>query len=201
LNTKNKRHHEPGTFINHPPQVKQLMKTSNSFLAAALATALMAFSGASANASTYSFTQGGYTDGATFSGTFKGSDFDHNGVLTQNEIWDFNGTIHGGYWNSLPIANRSNGSVSFQYNLDNNILGDEAGETVHVYYRGWQIEFYSGNGTNRGFIRGFGSEPAPTTAEWIHVTEVSPVPEPESWALLLAGVGLLGCMAKRRQVK
>ena len=29
--------------------------------------------------------------------------------------------------------------------------------------------------------------------------EVTPVPEPETWAMLLAGIGLMGAVARRRR--
>jgi hypothetical protein len=34
-----------------------------------------------------------------------------------------------------------------------------------------------------------------------HITSVTPIPEPETYAMLLAGLGLMGFVARRRQRK
>ena len=172
------------------------MKNSKNILSGLFAAALLTLASTSVQAATYSFTQGGYSDGATFTGTFQGIDYDHNGVLVTNEIWAFAGIINGGYWNGLTIENRNNGSVNFQYNLDSSILGDNPGEGISVYYRGWDIDFYAGNG---GRVTGFPSEPSPYTSQFVQVTQTSPVPEPETWGMMLAGLGLLAFLGKRKK--
>jgi hypothetical protein len=38
-------------------------------------------------------------------------------------------------------------------------------------------------------------------SEWQFVRNVTPVPEPETYAMLLAGLGLIGAAVKRRKAK
>jgi hypothetical protein len=55
------------------------------------------------------------------------------------------------------------------------------------------------NGTDQSVYWGEGSMLANGTSEWQFVRNTAPVPEPETWAMLLAGLGLTGALARRKQ--
>ncbi|MFG6448294.1 trypsin-like serine protease [Roseateles sp. BYS180W] len=54
-----------------------------------------------------------------------------------------------------------------------------------------------GNNTSFGDVSG--STAVYAQAEWINSVINAPVPEPTTWALMLAGVGLMGCVSRRRR--
>jgi hypothetical protein len=60
-----------------------------------------------------------------------------------------------------------------------------------------------GGSTNAANVQNAGSPGAVDMGLWAYATGsiVSPVPEPETYAMLLVGLGLMGGMARRRKQK
>lgn len=76
--------------------------------------------------------------------------------------------------------------------VKSSLLAMQAGNTRY----GWaMIPFASG--TNG--IDFYSSEYATLAGRPILSVEIAPVPEPETYALMLAGLGLIGFMARRRK--
>lgn len=60
--------------------------------------------------------------------------------------------------------------------------------------------YCTSNCTNADYVQNFGSSGAVDMGIWAYRTEiVAAVPEPETYAMLLAGLGLVGFAARRRQ--
>jgi hypothetical protein len=183
------------------------MKTASSFAKSAICIAAMAL--ASAGASAMEYSQGTITSGKTY--------FDVKDVGVGSFADTFSFTIAsplftGGSVSDLPISftltfppfstvNLYNitglnvklyggavGSGSLLFDLDSNPLSSadyKAGSglfDVGNYY-------FAVSGTGAGALGG---------KYQFAVTAIAPVPEPESYALLLAGLGVMGTIALRR---
>jgi hypothetical protein len=159
--------------------------------------ALMALAGAGAYAATYTFTQGGFDGGGSVAGYFKAQDLDNNGWITSNEVWEFSVSAIGGIYAGATIYNAPRYPVGLAYDLSGHVLGDNANEFVDIF---GPIQLGYTSGIHGGTLYdGFRHVPTSTTAELIYVNSPSPVPEPTSWAMLVAGVALLSVFAKRKK--
>jgi hypothetical protein len=168
-------------------------------LAAAIATLPLL-----ASATTYTFTQTGYEDGAFISGSFTGSDLDHDGQINSafGEISNFTMYFSG---NSIMPAFSHDPAETFDvvYTVGSHTLGTWGGKDKEGIMSNW------GNPTGFDFATGMGPT-GDKGGRIIHhddltvtfsdeLVQVSAVPEPSTAAMTLAGLGLLGLVAARRR--
>ena len=151
-----------------------------------------------ANAGTYNFTQAGFSNNASVVGFFKGADSNQDGKIAGSEITSFGATFVGGYYDGFSFSNYST-SLNLRYTLGSGMLGSNNGDMIDAYVRGIDIGYYTGS--TGGRMYGFDSEPVLLSNQFARVTEVTAVPEPETYAMMLAGLGMLGFLARRRNAK
>lgn len=175
---------------------------------------LLAIAASSAGATTYLFSQGGYSGGGTITGSFEGADVNRDGqiaLFTLGEITGFSLSFSG---DSL-VGSFQHGLgdlAGFVYNTGSSFIGDDpAGpgqsEGVATNWHGASgFEYFSGLGPNGvRQIPGLGG----TVTDQITLASssspqaisVAAVPEPKPYALLLAGLGLLGFTAARGNLR
>lgn len=149
----------------------------------ALAAAALAL-GSSAQAATYNFNgtiEQGALAGLSFGGQFS---FDDT-LLTADTDW-------------LPLT-----SLSFSFNGQTYTLaGAEANSTSASFWAGELLGVDAVYGTaTTGLVltNGFGNPYLADTAGNFGSYSVSAVPEPSSWALAIAGLAVVGGVARRRQ--
>lgn len=183
-------------------------KTSKRFAFAVAATLLLSASGA--QAADYVFTQTGFSGGGSLSGSFSGVDLDLDGLLDASfgELSAFTLNFSG----DRVIADFSLGlgdlaGLSFDLN-QGMFLGDNGepntgegigafkGDLVYLSGVGPTGAFDPGAASIGGFVMDFNG--ITVTASPI---SVSAVPEPETYALFLAGLGLLGFAGKGRRAR
>lgn len=132
---------------------------------------------------TFDFSQGGFSDGATVTGFFVGTDLDNNGQLSsfEGEVSDFGVTFSG---NSKIGAFSLGFSSLFAvvYDLNGGPLGDGVDGDVE------------GIGTFNvpEYVAGAGPFGAPCDGSNICGAVVTIVPEPASWAIMLLGFSGIG---------
>lgn len=162
----------------------------------------------SAQAASYTFSQTGFSGGGSISGSFTGDDLNNDGVLGSSisEISAFSLNFSG----DSQIVNFSLGrndlsGLVFYLNSGNFIGEDGAagvGEGIGAYNT--NFSYFSGIGQELNSTGGNGGQAGDglfaaltTTSSLISVTAV---PEPASFAMLLAGLGLMGAVAVRRKL-
>lgn len=160
-----------------------------------------------AGAADYSFTQSGFSGGGVISGSFSGVDANGDGQISSfsNEVSGFSltfsgDTIVGSFAHSLTDLN-SGGLV---YTVGGTTLGSVPTGGTEGLASNWfnasaGFSYASGLGpTNNlgGFAKDIATGATSSTTQLIQVTAV---PEPESYAMLLAGLGLVGAIAGRRR--
>jgi hypothetical protein len=165
-----------------------------------LAAALLACAGLSAQAASFTFsgvTDSGSLDGTAFSGSFSyagpAAGFDGSIDLSAFSL-RFAGNSYalgGADAGTTPVAWFSAGSfVGLDY--QDSSAADPALRPVVNLVAGFTqfSEAYLAYDTTGGGIEGFGS----------YTVTAVPVPEPASGAMLLAGLGLVGLLVRRRRV-
>ncbi|MEN9868811.1 MAG: hypothetical protein RL748_4401 [Pseudomonadota bacterium] len=168
-------------------------------LGSLLAGATLMLAASVANAGTYTFTQTGFSDGATVSGFFQGLDQNHDGHIVGSEIWNFSAVIHGGLYDGVVFETNRRYGAFISYDVGSGWIGDGVGEKLDAF-SGLQIGWISG-ASGGNVYDGFGSYPSSVSRNLIQVTEPTAVPEPESWAMMLSGLGALALLARRKQAK
>jgi len=169
----------------------------------AAAAGMLALASASVSAQVYNFSQGGYAEGATITGSFTASDVDSNGQISSfdGEVTDFNAIFSG---NSVvgPQSFTFADLFGLVYDLDGDI-GD--GLSLDIEGIG------ASNGTD-SYIAGPGplalcdgiatcgqvSDGVSTTGTTELVLVTSGVPEPSTWAMMLIGFGVLAGVLRWR---
>jgi hypothetical protein len=174
------------------------------FKSALIATALVA-SSLSAQADTYLFSQTGFNGGGILTGSFSGADLDLNGILdaSYGEVSSFSLSFSGGTF--APAFTLGYGDLAgLTYQISSgNFLGDNGVNGSGEGIAAWDAlhSYFSGIGplaVMGGQIGDASFNPLTTTTSLISVTAV---PEPQSFAMLLAGLGLMGFMARRRRAR
>jgi hypothetical protein len=144
-------------------------------------------------AGTYSFSQSGFAQGATISGSFTGIDTDGDSQLSSfnNEISNFFVSFSG---NSV-VSGWSSTTATLVFDLNGSpLLGDGIGgtreegistETFTPYLSFWDV----GPGP---YDICTGNQPCAIVG--------SNVPEPSTWTMLIVGFGLAGVMMRRRRI-
>lgn len=188
-----------------------MVKLNNAFVATVLA--LLATAPALAGTTTYTFTQGGFDEGATVSGSFTGEDLDNDGQLVF-----FGGPTEGGpaELSAFTLSFSGNSLVSgftmglldlfgFVYTLDGGPLGDDPSGASE------------GIGLDNGFVS-YAVGPGPvglcngvdicsviddfTTGGFtasIEAVQVNAIPLPAALPLLAGALGVMGFMGRRRR--
>lgn len=181
------------------------MKLKSALFAVALAVGSL-----SAQAATYSFSQDGFAGGGSVTGSFSGVDLNADGLL------DYNTTIGGNSEISLFSLSFSGGAQAAAFTMGigdlaglvyqvngGNFIGDNGlvntGEGIVAI--GAQVAYFSGVGplgSAGGQIWDGAGGPLTSTASLVSVTAV---PEPESFAMMLAGLGVMGVVVRRRRTR
>jgi hypothetical protein len=87
-------------------------------------------------------------------------------------------------------------------------VSGDSGSSAFVYVnRRWQlagvntfeVKFSEGPTTSGAYGTGGGGIALSAYSSWINSVILAPVPEPETYAMLLAGLGLIGAVARRRK--
>jgi len=166
-----------------------------------LAMAAAMIAAVPASAALYFFETGGFSEGATFSGYFVGEDADHDGQIVSfnGEVSDFFGAFSG---NSLvdPVSFGVSDLTGLVWNLDP-ILGDEddgldeglrADSSLAIFGVGpGPVALCTGSQVCAVIRNVSDSRIFDTSVQGMHVIP-APVPEPASWALMIAGFALAG---------
>jgi len=161
-------------------------------------------------AATWTFTQGGYAGGAQVSGFFSGEDLDHDGWLLGVEVSNFSFSFTGNEALHAFTSSFANGGgfSNLAYRLGRttfepgpydglSVVGEvDDGEDFRL------IRFLSFNAAwdaadAPGLFTDYMSGEAITGTD--QAIRVSAVPEPSEWALMLAGLGAVGAMMRRRR--
>ena len=126
-------------------------------------------------------------------------------TITGSSSWNYAGAFDLDFYLASPIGS---GTFDFTYSLkqlstghtddDNYHIVNSTGYADHVSWEGLTAGSYLFSYTGKVFS---GSKLNYTLTSNILPTVPAPVPEPETYAMLLAGLGLMGAIAKRRKDK
>lgn len=180
------------------------MKSKIGNLACAAAVGLMAVWSSSVSAEVFSFSQSGYSGGGSISGTFIATDLNHDGQISSftGEVTGFSLTFFGDaiVGNFTHTFSNLSGLV---YDIGSGFIGDGNTGAVEGMASNWHgtsgFDFASGLGPTSGWggrAINIATGGTSTSAQLISVTSV---PEPETYAMLLAGLGVMGAVARRRK--
>lgn len=146
----------------------------------------------STGAGSWGFSVGGWSGGGVVTGGFTGVDLDSDGQLSSfaGEVTGFGmsyggGTIVAGF--SLGFADL----FGLVYDLNGGVLGD--GTTLAV-------EGIGAVGGSTSFLIGPGPVGLCDTGAVCGIIEGPAVPEPATWAMMIAGFGLVGAAVRRRRI-
>jgi hypothetical protein len=162
----------------------------------ALIAATLAISASAASAGTYQFVQTGFTDNASVVGFFQGQDNNHDGIISGTEVWHFGARFIGGYYDGFSFTSTSRYPTYISYVVGSGVLGNHNGDYLDSYSPA-QIGYIAS--TSGGRIYGFSSEPVLISNQYVQVQEPTAIPEPETYALLLTGLGMLAWLARRKR--
>lgn len=162
-------------------------------------------------AARYNFSQDGYSDGGKISGWFEGVDKNSDGVLVswENEVTDYHLSYSGG--SSVAAFTHSFSDFNGLLYLINSPMGSRLGDDGSPWFGGEGIGSNM-NGSFGRFLYVAGAAAAGLSGgggvmDWMtgatsttnNLIEVAAVPEPETYAMLLAGLGVVGWSLRKRQ--
>jgi hypothetical protein len=145
---------------------------------------------ASGGPGSWLYSVGGWSGGGTVSGSFAGTDFDANGQLSSfsGEITGFTMSYSGGSI-VAPFSMTFADLFGLVYDLNGGPLGDGVALA---------IEGIGAVGSATQFLIGPGPFGLCGTGADCGVIVGPAVPEPATWAMLIAGFGLVGATLRRR---
>lgn len=144
----------------------------------------------------FSFSVGGWGGGGTVTGSFTGADLDANGQLSSfaGEVTGFGMTYSGG-----TIVGTFGLAFTDLFGLVYDLNGGPLGDGTSL-----AIEGIGAAGGGLGFSIGPGPVGVcgtPAICGFIEGPAAAPIPEPQSWALMIAGLGLAGAALRRRPTR
>jgi MYXO-CTERM domain-containing protein len=164
-------------------------------------------------AATWQFSQDGYAGDAQVSGFFAGEDGDHDGWILGYEVSNFSFTFSGNQDVGAFTSSFANGGgfSNLAYRLGSTtfdpfpygglvVVGEfgEGDDWTVVRYASFSADWNAGD--EPGVFMDFFSDAALTRSnQSLRVSAVAAVPEPQTWALMAAGLALLPLLRRRRQ--
>jgi hypothetical protein len=148
------------------------------------------------------------SSGAKVTYTYLGKEAGFQNIFfapVSTQVWQINTPL---FNNSIPaVGSTSTNAVASNGALDFKFVGDASNSAVNggawsTYASiGLIAENYSGSLGTYSFIIGY-NDSFSTHNDWDDMVigvNIAPVPEPETYAMLLAGLGLMGFVARRRK--
>lgn len=171
-----------------------------------LIAACLGLSVSTANAALYTFTETGFTDGATITGSFEGTDLNLDGFISGasftnlDEISSFNVSFSG---NALVSAFSQTYTdlTYFGFDIARSVLGNADGEGIATnWFGGARYQFLTGYAVN-GAVDGYVIDTLlNVTDHTSNIVSVTPAAVPVPSAVWLFGSALAGFLSlKRRQ--
>lgn len=123
----------------------------------------------------------------------------------QTYVFDFDGPNLN--TNRLGTNIPANGTLGA--NREASLVSGDSGSAAFIYANGqwklagintFELTFATGPSASGAFGTGGGGVAVSGYSDWINSVVIAPVPEPESWALLLGGLLTMGRMVRRRRL-
>jgi hypothetical protein len=150
-----------------------------------------------AQADVHWYVSGTFDDGATITGTF---DINQYGFIANPDLTTSDGLFTGMAYTSASVStNNTTTSLTFDYNSYKN--------EMQLYFTG---DLNVGTAYNAMLISskecrnnycGSGGDTRLLTSGFASINPISNVPEPASWALMIAGFGLTGAATRRARIR
>lgn len=151
------------------------------------------------NINTYNATNAvsGYHNGIV-SGSYVAYNANANpGSFSSATAFTLNSAFFTGAWND-GLTIHAVGTGLNNYSMDFVVNTNAPSEITFNWTGLTSVQFSSSGGTPHGFLNGSGAHFA---LDNLTVNAVSAVPEAETYAMLLAGLGVMGAVARRRKAK
>jgi hypothetical protein len=177
--------------------------------------AALMFGSLAANADTYDFSYT-FNDSqvvtGSLSGTLVGQFIDNiSNIQVSLNGTQFSGSLYSAAWNpvtlnwdSTPAVVSTNAALNNFIFADSNVAGGDLGASNYFMFTNdptYGSVAFAVN-TNNGMVALDGTSygaPATNAANWSLTEVAAPVPEPQSYAMLLAGLGFISVAAVRRR--